>query len=112
MSKPKPKPKGSAFSLSDVLAKSVAGASPTPEAQDSQPPEPEAPHATDRTPVGVPVTFLVTAEDRKRLRHLSTDAGMSIQQLSHRAWNLLLAERGLADLEPLTANRPSGRRRV
>jgi len=57
----------------------------------------------------VPVNFLVTPKDRKRLRQLSLDSGISLQKLGHEAWNKLLMERGLAPLEPVTANIPSGR---
>lgn len=57
----------------------------------------------------VPVNFLVTPADRKRLRQLSLDTGLSLQKLGHEAWNALLKERGLAPLEPVTANVPSGR---
>jgi hypothetical protein len=59
----------------------------------------------------VPVNFLVTPEDRKRLRQLSLDTGMSLQKLGHEAWNRLLTEKGLAPLESVTANVPSGRLR-
>ena len=83
--------------------------------------EPEAPiaaepviaPAVDRTatPGVVPVNVLVTPADRKRLRQLSLDADMSLQKLGHEAWNLLLASRGLAPLEAVSANVPSGRKR-
>src|SRR4051812_17429937 len=59
----------------------------------------------------VPINFLVTPEGRKRLRQLSLDTGLSIQKLGHEAWNKLLKEKGLAPLEPVTANIPSGRLR-
>jgi len=59
----------------------------------------------------VPINFLVTPADRKRLRQLSLDSGLSLQKLGHEAWNALLRERGLAPLEPVTANVPSGRSR-
>lgn len=57
----------------------------------------------------VPVNVMVTPADRKRLRQLSLDAGISVQRLGHEAWNLLLASRGLPPLEPVAANVPSGR---
>ena len=57
----------------------------------------------------VPVNVLVTPIDRKRLRQLSLDTGLSVQRLGHEAWNLLLASRGLPPLEPVAANVPSGR---
>ena len=57
----------------------------------------------------VPVNVLVTPADRKRLRQLSLDTGLSVQRLGHEAWNLLLASRGLPPLEPVAANVPSGR---
>jgi hypothetical protein len=59
----------------------------------------------------VPINFLITPADRKRLRQLSLDTGLSLQKLGHEAWNALLKERGLAPLEPVTANVPSGRLR-
>jgi hypothetical protein len=62
-------------------------------------------------PTVVPVNILVTPTDRKRLRQLSLDADMSLQKLGHEAWNLLLASRGLAPLEAVSANVPSGRKR-
>jgi hypothetical protein len=57
----------------------------------------------------VPVNILVTPRDRKRLRQLSLDTGLSLQKLGHEAWNKLLESRGLEPLEPVTANVPSGR---
>lgn len=59
----------------------------------------------------VPVNILVTPRDRKRLRQLSLDTGLSLQKLGHEAWNKLLESRGLEPLEPVTANVPSGRLR-
>ena len=59
----------------------------------------------------VPVNVLVTPADRKRLRQLSLDTGLSVQRLGHEAWNLLLEARGLPPLEPVAANIPSGRRK-
>ena len=59
----------------------------------------------------VPVNILVTPSDRKRLRQLSLDTGLSVQRLGHEAWNLLLEARGLPPLEPVAANVPSGRLR-
>jgi hypothetical protein len=57
----------------------------------------------------VPVNILVTPSDRKRLRQLSLDTGLSLQKLGHEAWNKLLESRGLEPLEAVTANVPSGR---
>lgn len=57
----------------------------------------------------VPVNVLVTPADRKRLRQLSLDTGLSVQRLGHEAWNMLLEARGLPPLEPVAANVPSGR---
>ena len=57
----------------------------------------------------VPVNILITPRDRKRLRQLSLDTGLSLQKLGHEAWNKLLESRGLEPLEPVTANVPSGR---
>ena len=59
----------------------------------------------------VPVNILVTPRERKRLRQLSLDTGLSLQKLGHEAWNKLLESRGLEPLEPVTANVPSGRLR-
>lgn len=82
--------------------------------EDDLPPEPIKP--VEPAPVSipasdkiVPINFLVTPADRKRLRQLSLDTGLSLQKLGHEAWNALLKERGLAPLEPVTANVPSGR---
>lgn len=74
------------------------------------------PQTADRTanaggPAIVPVNILVTPRDRKRLRQLSLDTGLSVQKLGHEAWNRLLESRGLEPLEPVTANVPSGRAR-
>lgn len=57
----------------------------------------------------VPLNIFVTPADRKRLRQLGLDADMSLQKLGHEAWNLLLTKRGLPPLQPVSANRPSGR---
>jgi len=59
----------------------------------------------------VPINILVTPRDRKRLRQLSLDSGLSLQKLGHEAWNRLLETRGLERLEAVTANVPSGRSR-
>lgn len=60
---------------------------------------------------GVPLSILVSAKDRRRLRQLALDKEVSLQSLGIRAWSLLLEQEGLAGLEPQTANRPSGRKR-
>lgn len=62
-------------------------------------------------PAIVPVNVLVTPHDRKRLRQLSLDTGLSLQKLGHEAWNRLLEARGLEPLEAVAANVPSGRSR-
>lgn len=62
-------------------------------------------------PAIVPVNVLITPRDRKRLRQLSLDSGLSLQKLGHEAWNRLLEARGLESLEPVAANVPSGRSR-
>jgi hypothetical protein len=62
-------------------------------------------------PTVVPVNILVDPADRKRLRQLSLDTGLSLQRLGHEAWNRLLEARGLPSLRPVAANVPSGRRR-
>ena len=59
----------------------------------------------------VPINVLVTPRDRKRLRQLSLDSGLSLQKLGHEAWNRLLEARGLEPLEAVAANVPSGRAR-
>lgn len=67
-----------------------------------------------RNPTGpaiVPINVLVTPRDRKRLRQLSLDSGLSLQKLGHEAWNRLLEARGLEPLEAVAANVPSGRAR-
>lgn len=76
--------------------------------------EPTIASAAERiaAPAVVPVNVLVTPSDRKRLRQLSLDADTSLQKLGHEAWNMLLASRGLAPLEAVSANVPSGRKKV
>lgn len=100
------KAKRNGKSLADVLGQSIAAeaAPKTPFGGGPRPPG-------GGPPEGVPLSILVTAADRRRMRQLSLDADTSLQKLGHEAWNLLLRERGLPELEPLTANRPSGRRR-
>lgn len=102
------KPKRAGKSLADVLGQTVAAeaeAAPMPKSETT------SGRANEAQPEGVPLSILVTAADRRRLRQLSLDSELSLQRLGHAAWNLLLRERGLPELEPLTANRPSGRRR-
>jgi hypothetical protein len=82
-------------SLADVMA----SIDPPPTAEQVAPPLRDI----------VPVNILVTPRDRKRLRQLSLDTGLSLQKLGHEAWNKLLESRGLEPLEPVTANVPSGR---
>lgn len=65
----------------------------------------------DAAPAIVPVNVLITPRDRKRLRQLSLDTGLSLQKLGHEAWNRLLEARGLEPLELVAANVPSGRTR-
>jgi len=88
-----------------VSATAEAGADPQPAAQ--------APRAKAKLEgaEGVPLSILVSAKDRKRLRQLALDKEVSLQALGIRAWTLLLEAEGLAGLEPQTANRPSGRKR-
>ncbi len=57
----------------------------------------------------VPINILVAPEDRRRLKQLSLDCNLSLQKLGHEAWNLLLQQRGLPPLKPVSANVPSGR---
>jgi Antitoxin-like ribbon-helix-helix len=59
----------------------------------------------------VPVNFFVTPEDRRRLRQLSLDTGLSVQKLCHEGLNRMLSARGLPPLEAVSANVPSGRSR-
>ena len=82
-------------SLADVMA----SIDPPPPAEQAAPPLRDI----------VPVNIIVTPRDRKRLRQLSLDTGLSLQKLGHQAWNKLLESRGLEPLEPVTANVPSGR---
>ncbi len=69
------------------------------------------PPAAGAEPAVVPINILVTPPDRKRLRQLSLDTGLSLQKLGHEAWNRLLDARGLPRLEPASASIPSGRSR-
>jgi hypothetical protein len=69
------------------------------------------PPSTQPSPAIVPINTMVTPRDRKRLRQLSLDTGLSLQKLGHEAWNSLLKARGLEPLEPVSANVPSGRLR-
>lgn len=63
------------------------------------------------SPAIVPINVQVTPRDRKRLRQLSLDTGLSLQKLGHEAWNRLLEARGLEPLEAVAASVPSGRSR-
>jgi hypothetical protein len=70
-----------------------------------------APVRNSASPAIVPVNVQVTPRDRKRLRQLSLDTGLSLQKLGHEAWNRLLEARGLEPLEAVAASVPSGRSR-
>lgn len=70
-----------------------------------------APVRDSASPTIVPVNVQVTPHDRKRLRQLSLDTGLSLQKLGHEAWNRLLEARGLEPLEAVAASVPSGRSR-
>lgn len=70
-----------------------------------------APVRDSASPAIVPVNVQVTPRDRKRLRQLSLDTGLSLQKLGHEAWNRLLEARGLEPLEAVAASVPSGRTR-
>ena len=70
-----------------------------------------APVRDSASPAIVPVNVQVTPRDRKRLRQLSLDTGLSLQKLGHEAWNRLLEARGLEPLEAVAASVPSGRSR-
>ncbi len=75
--------------------------------------EPEPSAAREETaPTIVPINILVKPQDRRRLRQLSLDTGLSLQKLGHEAWNRLLESRGLPPLEPVAASVPSGRSRA
>lgn len=63
------------------------------------------------SPAIVPINVQVTPRDRRRLRQLSLDSGLSLQKLGHEAWNRLLEARGLEPLEAVAASVPSGRSR-
>lgn len=70
-----------------------------------------APVRDNALPAIVPINVQVTPRDRRRLRQLSLDTGLSLQKLGHEAWNRLLEARGLEPLEPVAASVPSGRSR-
>ena len=94
-------------SLADIVADNLdLDATPV----EAPAPEPAvSPPST--VPAVVPVNILVDPADRRRLRQLSLDTGLSLQRLGHEAWNRLLEARGLPPLRPVAANVPSGRRR-
>lgn len=83
----------------------------TPEDASAAVATPPSPPAATATAKIVPVSVLVSPEDRKRLRQLSLDSGLSIQKLGHEAFNMMLEARGLPPLVPVSANVPSGRSR-
>ena len=70
-----------------------------------------APVRDAASPAIVPINVQVTPRDRRRLRQLSLDTGLSLQKLGHEAWNRLLEARGLEPLETVAASVPSGRSR-
>lgn len=70
-----------------------------------------APVRDSALPTIVPINVQVTPRDRRRLRQLSLDTGLSLQKLGHEAWNRLLEARGLEPLEAVAASVPSGRSR-
>lgn len=70
----------------------------------------ELPVQAEASPKLSQFNVFVTAGDHKRLKHLSTDTGLSLQKLAHEGLNLMLQARGLPPLAPATAGRPSGRR--
>lgn len=96
--------------LESDAAEVVRGEDTGPEAQPKRT-DAIAGRAAERALPIVPLTIHVDREDRKRLRRLSIDADMSLQQLGISAWNLLLESRGLPPLKPAKANVPDGRRR-
>lgn len=94
--------------LADVMGELEEETVPAPVAVTSEAP----PAVKDKAgPAIVPINVLVTPRDRKRLRQLSLDTGLSLQKLGHEAWNRLLEARGLEPLEAVAANVPSGRAR-
>lgn len=76
--------------------------------------KPRATAQVDETPASeiAAINIFVATDDRRRLKQLSLDTGLSIQKLGHQAWNLLLESRGLPPLRPTSANVPSGRSKV
>lgn len=81
-------------------------------------PAPAAAQAQEREPsqgernLGiVPLTIHVSPADRRRLRMLSIETGISVQQLGISAWSMLLESRGLKPMEPTKASVPDGRRK-
>ena len=56
----------------------------------------EAPAAKDDNPNPkiVAISVFVLPEDRRRLRQLSLDTGVSVQKLGHQALNMLLEAKG------------------
>jgi hypothetical protein len=95
-------------SLADVVAdiddEPVVETAPKP-----SPVKREGEGAVTVQPAIVPINILVTPEDRRRLRQLSLDTGLSLQKLGHEAWNAMLRSRGLEPLASVSANVPSGR---
>ncbi len=94
--------------LADVMGEldEEPGATPTVAAAPNA-----APVRDSASPTIVPINVQVTPRDRKRLRQLSLDTGLSLQKLGHEAWNRLLETRGLEPLEAVAASVPSGRSR-
>ena len=94
--------------LADVMGELDEGPAAAPTAMVTAGP---APVRESASPMIVPVNVQVTPRDRKRLRQLSLDTGLSLQKLGHEAWNRLLEARGLEPLEAVAASVPSGRSR-
>lgn len=92
-------------SLADALSK----VAPQEAAAVQTPPEPAPAPETEKKISAITMYFM--AEDHDRLRDLSYHSKTSLQQLGVEAWNLLLEKRGHAPLKPVTAGRPSGRRK-
>ena len=80
---------------------------PSPPRQDDPPrAKRRRPPPTKGEGAGVDVFTIkmhVSAKDRRRLKQLSLDKNVSLNKLSHYAWNLLLGELGMDDLEPTPA---------
>lgn len=99
------KPKG--LTLED-MAEEVAA---EPAESATRPDSGNGPASRDNGDLPVAINIYVTRADRKRIKRLADDKEVSVQRLGIKAWNLLMRSEGLPELEPATANVPSGRKR-